>query len=170
VALHSYQPIDSSYFDRAPVRLDDRLAVAHPPDVVWKIFEDNHAWETFDRGIAKATWTSTPPLHPGSTRHVKLSWWIGGGIVNEVFFEWKPRDRFAFYMKDGSSNLVHAYGELWSVSDLGGGRSEIRFRTAFALNGTFVNALAKLFSPVLNIGYRRTLRAVKAYLDRQRPT
>jgi len=169
VVIHRYESIDSSYFDVAPVRLDTRRSLGYPTDVVWKIFEDNAAWETFTPGIAEATWTSPPPLHSGSTRRVRFSWWLGRGVVDEVFFEWRPVERFAFYMHEGTSRLIQAYGELWSFEDLGRGRTEIRLRTAFSLHGRFKNRVAGFLSPVVNVGFKRVLTSVERYLRQHHP-
>ena len=167
MSMHRYQTIDLSYFDTAPVRLDDRFEVAYPPDLIWTVFEDNVAWHDFDPGIAVATWTSPLPLHPGSTRRVELNKWLGGGTIDEVFFEWKPSEYFAFYMAEGSSGLVKAYGELWSFKDLGGDRTEIRLRTAFELSSPILTGFARLMTPVLNWGYTRTLKEVGHYLGKR---
>lgn len=164
--MHRYETIGRSYFDTAPVRLDDRLEIDFPAEVAFKIFEDNEAWHEFDPGIASAKWTSPLPLRPGSTRRVKLNKWLGSGTIDEVFFEWKPSEHFAFYMHAGTSKLIHGYAELWNFTDLGNGRTELRLRTAFALNGWFISRFVRLFSPILNLGYRGTLKDVKKYLEK----
>jgi len=170
MALHRYQAIDRSYFETAPVRFDDRRTLDYPPEVVFKIFGHNKIWHAFDPGIAAAHWTSEPPLHAGSTRRVEFSWWLGGGYVDEVFFEWKPTESFAFYMHEGTSARVHAYGELWTLSDGGTGRCEIRLQTAFSLRPRFANSLVRMLSPVVNIGYSRVLTAVEKYLEEHEPS
>jgi hypothetical protein len=166
--MHRYATIDAPYFDEAPVRFDVRTSLDYPREVVFKIFEDNRAWEAFEFGITKATWTSPPPLGPGTTRRVELSRWIGGGIVDEVFFEWKPEEHFAFYMHEGTSASIHAYGERWSVTGLAGDRTELRCRTAFALKSGISNRLVRLLSPIVRLGFVRVLTSVRRYLDEQR--
>jgi len=162
--MYDYKVIDLSYFETAPIRLNDHIDIDCPVDKIWPIFESNSAWEEFTSGIKKATWTSEPPLHPGSTRHVELGGIAGGGVVDEVFFDWQPNRQFAFYMKDGSSKMIVAYGEWWSLEDLGSGQTRLRLRTAFALNGKIVGWLAWLIRPLLNWGYSGDLKSVKKYV------
>ena len=163
--MHEYKVIDLSYFDTAAITLDDDIEIDCPADKIWPIFENNNAWAEFTSGIKKATWTSAPPLHPGSTRHVELSGMLGDGVVDEVFFDWQPGVQFAFYMKDGTSGMIVAYGELWSLEDLGNGKTRLRLRTAFELKGNFAEWFAKHIRRVLNWGYSFDLKSVKKYVQ-----
>ena len=162
--MHQYKTIDLSYFETAPILLDVDIEIDCPADKIWPIFESNKAWEEFTSGIKNATWTSEPPLRPGSTRHVQLSGMIGNGVVNEVFFDWQPGLQFAFYMKDGSSGMIDAYGELWSLEDLGNGKTRLRMRTAMELKGKFAEWFARRLRRVLNWGYSFDLKSVKKYV------
>ena len=85
-------------------------------------------------------------------------------IVDEVFFEWKPSERFAFYMHEGTNSRVEAYGELWSLADLGHNRTELRCRTALALKGRYTNSIAWFLSPVLGLGFQSVLKSVRRHL------
>ena len=162
--MYDYKVIDLSYFETAPVRLDEHIDIDCPVDRIWPIFESNSAWEEFTFGIKKATWTSQPPLHPGSTRRVELGRIAGGGVVDEVFFDWQPEVQFAFYMKEGSSKIIIAYGELWSLEDLGNGQTRLRLRTAFELNGKIKGWIARVIRPLLNWGFYMDLKSVKKYV------
>lgn len=164
--MYQYQPIDLSYFDTAPIRLDDHLDVDFPVASIWPIFADNKAWEEFTSGIKEATWTSEPPVHPGSTRRVQLTGMAGHGVVDEVFFDWQPNQQFAFYMSEGTSKMLVAYGEFWSVEDLGDGRTRLRLRTAFQLKSKVIDWLAWLIKPLLSFGYSRDLKSVNKYLQK----
>ena len=160
-----YEAIGLDYFDSAPVRFDARIVVAASTRALWRVFEDNEAWVDFEFGIDEATWTTPPPLRPGSRRHVTLNRWIGGGVVDEVFFEWKPFECFAFYMEDGTSDRIEAYGELWTLRDLGDERTEVRCRTACSLKGKGLNAIARFLSPVVELGYKSTLGSFRRVVE-----
>jgi len=166
--MHQYAPIDLAYFDTAPTLLDDKITIDRPVAEVWSVFEDNEAWQIFDIGIKKATWTSDTPLHAGSTRQVMFSKWMGGGHVDEVFFVWDIHEQFAFYMQQGTSSLVHSYGELWILTDLGNGTTEVEFRTAFTLKTTFDDFVASGMSRVLDLGYKHVLKNLKSYVEEGR--
>jgi len=160
-----YEVIGLDYFDRAPVRFDARIELNASTGALWEVFEDNDAWIAFEFGIDEASWSTPPPLGPGSRRHVALNRWIGGGSVDEVFFEWKPRERFAFYMEGGTSDRIEAYGELWTLRYLDDRHTEVRCRTACSLKGWGLNPIARLLSPVVGLGYESTLRSLRRYVE-----
>jgi hypothetical protein len=163
--IYLYEPIDLAYFDTAPEGHDDKITIDRPVAEVWSALEKSEAWQTFDPGIAEASWTSERPLHAGSTRHVVFSEWMGSGNVDEIFFIWDTNERMAFYMHQGTSPMVHSYGELFMVTDLGDGATEVEFRTAYTLSTRLENSVASGTSWVLNLGYKDLLRNLKRYVE-----
>jgi len=85
-------------------------------------------------------------------------------VVNEVFFDWEPDNyQFAFYMKDGSCDKIDAYGELWSLKDMGNDTTTVRVQAAFQMNGTVLNWIVKHLP--IDTGFEKELKAIQTYVQ-----
>jgi Polyketide cyclase / dehydrase and lipid transport len=88
------EPVDETFFDRAPVRLRETFEIPFPAEKVWgDLTSENPLW--WCRVIQRISWTSPPPLGVGTTRTARA---LGGlNIIHERFFIWEEGRRQSFY-------------------------------------------------------------------------
>jgi len=156
-------PVDSSFFDTAPLRFKHAAEVAARAADVFAIFEDGESWPRWFGGIHKVVWTSKKPYGVGTTRTV----WLTPVAVDERFFRWEQGRRFSFYLTGQSMPLVHALAEDYLLEELAPGKTRFTYtvaiepRLAFRIGGPiarrrfdsmFANACTGLQSYVLKAG------------------
>lgn len=88
------RPVDTSFFDTAPMRFKNVVELDAPPATVFAIFDDEQSWPKWFRAIRKVVWTSNRPHGVGSTRTVSLS----TATLYEYFFRWEQDRRCSFYV------------------------------------------------------------------------
>jgi hypothetical protein len=92
------RPVDTLFFDTAPMRFKNVVELDAPPAMVFAIFDDEQSWPEWFRAIHKVVWTSNKPHGVGSTRTVSLS----TATVYEHFFRWEQDRRCSFYLTGAS--------------------------------------------------------------------
>ena len=156
-------PVDSSFFDTAPMRFKNAVELAARPVDVFAIFEDGESWPRWFDGIHKVAWTSNKPCGVGTTRTV----WLTPATVDERFFRWEPGHRFSFYVTRQSMPLFHALAEDYLLEELAPGETRFTYSVAIEprlalriggpvartrLDSVFRNACRGLQSYVLKAG------------------
>ena len=153
-------PVDSTFFDAAPMRFKNAVELAARPVDVFAIFEDGESWPRWFHGIRKVVWTSNKPYGVGTTRTV----WLTPVAVDEHFFRWEQDRRFSFYLTGHSMPLFHAFAEDYLLDERAPGETRFTYsvaiepRLALRIGGsiarkyfdsTFANACKGLQSYVL---------------------
>ena len=156
-------PVDSSFFDTAPMRFKNAVELAARPVDVFAIFEDGESWPRWFDGIHKVAWTSNKPYGVGTTRTV----WLTPASIDEHFFRWEPGHRFSFYVTRQSMPLFHALAEDYLLEELAPGETRFTYSVAIEprlalriggpvartrLDSVFRNACRGLQSYVLKAG------------------
>jgi len=120
------RPVDSTFFDTAPMRFRNATELAARPAEVFAVFEDGESWPRWFAGIRKVVWTSNKPYGVGTTRTV----WLALGSVDEHFFRWEQDRRFSFYLTGQSMPLVHALAEDYLIDELAPGKTWFTYSVA----------------------------------------
>jgi hypothetical protein len=110
------RPVDTSFFDTAPMRFKNEVELDAPPAMVFAIFGDERSWPEWFRAIHKVVWTSNKPHGVGSTRTVSLS----TATIYEHFFRWEQDRRCSFYLTGASMPLAHALAEDYLLEEFAG--------------------------------------------------
>jgi hypothetical protein len=106
------QPVDETFFDTAPVRLDAVFDIPRPAHQVWDdLTADNPlAW---CRILQRITWTSPRPLGVGATRTARA---LGGAnVLDEHYFRWEDGRRQSFYVVRASVPFFQRFAEDYLV-------------------------------------------------------
>jgi len=119
------------FFDEAPARFVAEVDVAATPDDVFEAFEDAESWPKWALPIKHVEWTSPPPFGVGTTRTVTMM----GGVGKEVFIAWERGRRMAFRFTETSMPNTAAFAEDYQVTDLGNGRTRVRWIMAMEPTG-----------------------------------
>jgi hypothetical protein len=107
----SLEPVDESYFDRAPQRLSHTWSIAQPAETVWAELVGGRPLH-WCRGLAIA-WTSPRPFGVGTTRRAKV---LAGALAgDEYFFIWEEGRRYAFYFTHVNLPVFATVGEDYLV-------------------------------------------------------
>jgi uncharacterized protein YndB with AHSA1/START domain len=156
-------PVDSSFFDTAPMRFKHAVELDARPADVFAIFEDGDSWPRWFQAIHKVVWTSNKPYGVGTTRTV----WLTSAAIDEHFFRWEPGRRFSFYLTGQSVPLVHALAEDYLLEEHAPGKTRFTYSVAIEprlalriggpvaqryFNAMFANACTGLQSYVLKAG------------------
>jgi hypothetical protein len=121
------QPVDENFFESAPFRLSDTMAIARPASEVWADLtaDDTLSWCRMIKGIE---WTSPRPFGVGTTRTVRA---LGGAVaLREQYFRWEDGHRKSFYVVDSSAPLFKRFAEDYVL--VPDGESACRFTWTFA--------------------------------------
>jgi polyketide cyclase/dehydrase/lipid transport protein len=120
------RPVDTSFFDTAPMRFKNVVELDAPPAMVFAIFDDEQSWPKWFRAIHKVVWTSNRPHGVGSTRTVSLS----TVTVYEHFFRWEQDRRCSFYLTGASMPLAHAFAEDYLLEEFAPAKTRFTYRVA----------------------------------------
>jgi hypothetical protein len=119
-------PVDSAFFETAPMRFKNAVELAARPVDVFAIFEDGDSWPNWFHGIRKVAWTSNKPYGVGTTRTV----WLTLVTIDERFFRWEQDRRFSFYLTGHSIPLFHALAEDYLLEELAPAKTRFTYRVA----------------------------------------
>jgi hypothetical protein len=119
-------PVDSTFFDTAPMRFKNAVELTASPADVFAIFEDGESWPRWFQAIQKVVWTSSKPYGVGTTRTV----WLISIALDEHFFRWEPGRRFSFFGTGASMPLVHALAEDYLLQELAPGKTRFTYSVA----------------------------------------
>jgi hypothetical protein len=121
------RPVDETFFDTAPFRLQEGFDIPRPASDVWAELTDERplAWCRILQDVA---WTSPRPFGVGTTRTVRA---LGGvNVLREWFFRWEEGRRFSFFALEASVPLFRRFAEDYLVEDTSG--SSCRFTWTIA--------------------------------------
>jgi hypothetical protein len=119
-------PVDSSFFDTAPMRFRNGVELAAAPADVFAVFEDGDSWPKWFHAIHKVVWTSNKPYRVGTTRTV----WLTAVTIDEHFFRWEQDRRFSFYLTGHSMPLFHAFAEDYLLEGLAASKTRFTYSVA----------------------------------------
>ncbi len=126
--------VTPDFFETAPCRFVVEREIPTSPAALFRIFEDENSWPVWAFGIEKVEWTTPRPFGVGTKRMVTLK---GGLIVEELFLAWEQNERMTFCFTDANQKIWSAFAEDYVVTDLGGGRSKLRWTIAFEPCGIY---------------------------------
>jgi hypothetical protein len=106
------QPVDESFFDTAPLRLECAFDIPLPAARVWDDLTSDSplGW---CRILDSAVWTSPRPFGVGTTRTVRSL--RGASVLEERFFRWEEGRRKSFYVLKASAPLFRRFAEDYLV-------------------------------------------------------
>lgn len=142
--MHDCRAVGPEYLDEAPVRGVAEVVADARPEQVFACLLDGEAWPRWVPVIRKVTWTSPRPFAVGTTRTVDMR---GGLSAEEHFFAWEDGRRMAFYFTR-TSMPVDAFAEDYQLTDLGDGRTRVRWMMAMSPRGSS-KTMMKLTGPLL---------------------
>jgi uncharacterized protein YndB with AHSA1/START domain len=125
---------DLSYYDHAPVKFRYEVELPVTPAVLFDVFEDPTSWPRWAPGIGSVEWTSAKPYAVGTTRTVRF--W-GGMEVYEEFLAYERGKHMAFRFNGASQLVFAAFGEQYTVTDLGDGRCRLVWQVSYEPTGGF---------------------------------
>lgn len=111
-------PQSVDFFERAPLKVQERAVVAKSPDEVFAAFADAPSWPRWFPLMTRCDWVSTETSGVGAERVVHLTLL---GTYRERFIAWEPGRRFSFTMTETSSPLARALAEDFRFSPVDGG-------------------------------------------------
>jgi hypothetical protein len=122
------QPVDESFFDTAPEKLQAEFAIAKPAEQVWAELtsDDTLHW---CRILDEVEWTSERPFGVGTTRTVKSL--KRTNVLHEHFFRWEEGRRHSFYVVEASAPLFNRFAEDYLVEPNGAGQCKFTWTIAF---------------------------------------
>jgi carbon monoxide dehydrogenase subunit G len=161
-ALHDCEVVDLGYFDSAPVRGVAEVTVNARPEQVFACLLDASAWPRWVPVITKVTWTSPLPFAVGTTRTVDM---VGRLSAEEHFFAWEPDRRMAFYFTR-TSMPADAFAEDYQLTDLGDGRTRVRWIMAMTPRGSS-KLMMRLTGPALGLANRFMLAKLGRLCERE---
>src|SRR4029077_11162361 len=118
------RPVDTSFFDTAPMRFKNVVELDASAAMVFAIFDDEQSWPQWFRAIHKVVWTSNRPHGVGSTRTVSLL----TTTIYEHFFRWEQNRRCSFYLTGASMPLAHAFAEDYLLEEMAPGKTRFTYR------------------------------------------
>jgi uncharacterized protein YndB with AHSA1/START domain len=151
------------FFDEAPARLVAEVEIAATPDDVFAAFEDADSWPRWALPIKRVEWTSPPPFGVGTTRTVTMI----GGVGKEVFIAWERGRRMAFRFTETSMPNTAAFAEDYQVTDLGGGRTRVRWVMAMEPTGPSA-AMLRVLGFAMRWGLQLMLNRFRAHVEGRR--
>jgi len=122
------EPVDETFFDAAPLRLQDTFEIPFAAEKVWAdLTSENPLW--WCRVIQRITWTSPPPFGVGTTRTARA---LGGlNVINERFFVWEEGRRQSFHAVEISVPGFQRFAEDYALES--GGEQSCRFTWTIAV-------------------------------------
>ena len=150
------EPVDETYFERAPQRFVHTWSIGKPAEKVWAelVSEQPLHWL---RGL-RLRWTSPPPFAVGTTRQGKA---MGGRMtIDEHFFIWEEGRRYAFYITEVNSPLFKSFAEDYVVEPDGADRCRFTWRIAVT-----PSRVGRLVAPLNKVLANRSFRDTGRYFN-----
>ena len=151
------RPVDETFFDTAPFRLQEGFDIPRPASDVWAELTDERplAWCRILQDVA---WTSPRPFGVGTTRTVRA---LGGvNVLREWFFRWEEGRRFSFFALEASVPLFRRFAEDYLVEDTS--ESSCRFTWTIAITPS---ALGKPGAPINRLVFGGLFRDTGRYFN-----
>jgi hypothetical protein len=105
-------PVDASFFEQAPLRLQAEFEIKRPAAEVWGDLTAEHPL-VWCRILKDATWTSERPFGCGTARVARV--FGGANVVKERFFLWDEGRRHSFFIEETNSPLFRRFAEDYVV-------------------------------------------------------
>lgn len=153
--MASLEPVDESYFDRAPQRFSHTWSIARPAESVWAelVGERPLHW---CRGL-RIGWTSSRPFGVGTTRRANAKGLLRG---DEYFFIWEEGRRHAFYFTRANLPLFASLAEDYLVEPDGTDRCRLTWRV-----GVTPSALGRPGAPLNKLLFTGLFRDTGRYFN-----
>lgn len=147
------------YFESAPSLSGAEEIIRATPDEVFDALAGTDVWPVWIKPIARVEWTSSCPYSIGSTRAVYLA---RGEVIDEKFIAWDRGRRMAFCYTQTSENSMESAGEDFQITDLGDGRSKLKWTLAKTPRTPGRPASA---SATVNNPYQDMIRQFRDYVE-----
>jgi len=128
--MHPLEPAGEDLLQRTPAHSVAEREYPIAADRLFALFEAAETWCEFFPVIRKAEWTSPRPFGVGTTRRVTV---IGGVVLDEVFWAWKPGSRMGFAITAASNRSLEGLVELYDILPLDGERCKLRWEMGIEL-------------------------------------
>ncbi len=154
--MPSLEPVNETYFERAPQRFVHTWTIARPAEKVWAelVSERPLHW---CRGL-RLRWTSPRPFGVGTTRQAKM---MGGAMTaDERFFIWEEGRRQAFYFTQLNVAIFTSFAEDYVVEPDGADCCRFTWRGALT-----PSAFGRPGAPLNKLMFRRTFRDTGRYFN-----
>jgi hypothetical protein len=106
------EPVEESFFETAPLRLQDVIEIPLPGERVWDELTADDALH-WCRLVGSLRWTSPRPFAAGTTRTVTSL--RGLQRLEERFFRWEEGRRQSFYVYEASTPMFRRFAEDYLV-------------------------------------------------------
>lgn len=161
--MNACRAVGMEFFDEAPARFVAEVEVAATPEEIFDAFEDAASWPAWALPIKHVEWTSPPPFGVGTTRTVTMI----GGVGKEVFIAWERGRRMAFRFTETSMPNTAAFAEDYQVTDLGNGRTRVRWIMAMEPTGPSA-AMLRVLGFAMRLGLQLMLNRFRAHVEARR--
>jgi len=151
------------FFDTAPAKFVAEVEIGATPDDVFEAFEDADSWPQWALPIKHVEWTSPKPFGIGTTRTVTMI----GGVGKEVFIAWDRGRRMAFRFTETSMPNTAAFAEDYQVTDLGSGRTRVRWTMAMEPTGPSA-AMLRVLGFLMRWGLQHMLNRFATHVEARR--
>ena len=154
--MATLDPVDESYFERAPQRFAHSWSMARPAEEVWGelVGEQPLHWL---KGL-RLRWTSPPPYGVGTTRQGQM---MGGmTTLDEYFFIWEEGRRCAFYGTQITIPVFKSFAEDYVVAPEGADHCRFTWRIAVT-----PSRFGRLGAPMNKVMAKRTFRDTSHYFN-----
>jgi hypothetical protein len=124
----STQPVDETFFDSAPGRLQGVFEIPQPAAQVWGDLTSDRplGW---CRVLDRVEWTSPRPFAVGTTRTVSSM--RGLNVIREHFFRWEEGRRKSFYVLEASAPVFRRFAEDYLVEQVAESACRFTWTIAF---------------------------------------
>jgi Polyketide cyclase / dehydrase and lipid transport len=154
--MPSLEPVDETYFERAPQRFVRTWSIAQPAEKVWAELTSEQPLH-WVRGL-HLRWTSPRPFGVGTTRQGKT---MGGAMtVDEHFFIWEEGKRYAFYVTQINVPIVKSFAEDYLLEPDSANGCRFTWRIAIT-----PSALGRPGAPLNKLMANRTFRDTGRYFN-----
>ena len=106
------EPVDETFFDRAPFRLVHSFDIPRPAAEVWDELTQDNAL-SWCRILDDISWTSPRPFGVGTTRTATSL--RGTNVLRERFFRWEEGRRMSFHTVEVSAPMFRRFAEDYLV-------------------------------------------------------
>jgi hypothetical protein len=155
-SVPSLEPVDESYFDRAPQQFARTWSIAQPAEQVWAELAGDRPLH-WCRGLNIA-WTSARPFGVGTTRRAKV---LGGALTGEeYFFIWEEGRRYAFYFTHSNLPVFASIAEDYVVEPFSADRCRLTWRV-----GLTPTPLGRPGAPLNKLLFSRFFRDTDRYFS-----
>jgi len=157
------EPVDSGFFDAAPVRHRFVVDVPVPPAELWKSLSSDASVSAWGQSVKAVTWTSPRPFGVGTTRDVTLA--LGAMTVRERFIRWDEGSGYAFCAVASNRPGLRRFAEDYVIEASGGG-ARLLWTVALEPAGALSRATPAL-TPLVRLVFGRLVADGKRYFARR---